>query len=141
MEADVTERLSLSERLTRQFYDWEVRGRGWWRWDGPVELEPPFRPFVRTFPFASSSAGADTGVRPTFLSALADRAVEFFSKKAISEVHVLPAEPDEERPRYFRERDSICELQFALPAQTKITKVVAEQLLGSLGNTSRPLSF
>ena len=28
--------------LTRDFYAWEQRGRGWQVWPEPVELEPPF---------------------------------------------------------------------------------------------------
>ncbi len=36
---------TVAELLTQQFYDWEIRGRGWTVYDAPVELEPPFRPF------------------------------------------------------------------------------------------------
>ncbi len=38
--------LSTEEYLTQQFFDWEVRGRGWLVWDYPVRLEPPFQPFL-----------------------------------------------------------------------------------------------
>src|SRR3569833_301735 len=38
-----------SEALTAQFYEWEVRGRGWCKEEYPVELEPPFAPFFGHF--------------------------------------------------------------------------------------------
>jgi hypothetical protein len=31
-----------AQRLTRQFYAWESRGRGWQVWPYAVDLEPPF---------------------------------------------------------------------------------------------------
>lgn len=37
------------ERLTEQFYAWELRGRGWQEFPRPVALEPPFRPFPGYF--------------------------------------------------------------------------------------------
>jgi hypothetical protein len=37
--------ISLSERLTAQFYEWEQCGRGWHVFDSSVELEPIFEPF------------------------------------------------------------------------------------------------
>ena len=37
--------LSPADQLVQQFYEWEVRGRGWLLWDRPVEPEPPFAPF------------------------------------------------------------------------------------------------
>lgn len=42
----MSEPLSVAEVLTKQFYDWELRGRGWQVWESPVEPEPPFRPFT-----------------------------------------------------------------------------------------------
>lgn len=141
MLADTEENLSLSERLTRHFYEWEVRGRGWLQWDGAVELEPPFRPFTRTIAPRSSVNSSDSGIRPTFFSNLADRAAKFFSKTSQETVVEAFGEPEAESPRYFRERDTLCELQVALPPHTKVPKAVATQLLASLGPTTRPLSF
>ncbi len=34
------------EALIQEFYDWELRGRGWDAWPYRVTLEPPFRPFI-----------------------------------------------------------------------------------------------
>lgn len=141
MLADKEENLSLSDRLTRQFYDWEIRGRGWWQWDGAVELEPPFRPFTRTLAPRSSASFSDSGVRPTFLSTLADRAAGFFSRQVREAAIEVADDPEAEHPRYFQDRDTLCELQIALPPQTNVPKAVAGQLLASLGPTTRPISF
>src|SRR5262245_59128519 len=53
---------SLSERLTRQFYDWERLGRGWEVYDFPVDPEPPFQPFYGHF--LPEVAAEDDGVEP-----------------------------------------------------------------------------
>jgi hypothetical protein len=37
--------ISLSEKLTAQFYEWEQCGRGWYVFDSSVDLEPMFEPF------------------------------------------------------------------------------------------------
>ena len=74
------------ERLVRQFYDWEIRGRGWLLCDDPVELEAPFHPF---FVHRSPLPYLDDGRRSTFLSDLAD----LFRKP-----HVVPDLPAPELP-------------------------------------------
>jgi len=61
-----------AEALTRQFYEWEMRGRGWLVLDYPVTLEPPFRRFLGHFVPAALSA-ADDGRRETGLSSFFDR--------------------------------------------------------------------
>src|SRR5437899_1223778 len=61
---------SSAEALTRQFYEWERRGRGWQVFNQPVALEPLFRPFFGHFVSANPGAIADDGRKPTFLSSL-----------------------------------------------------------------------
>lgn len=53
---------SLVERLTENFYQWEVRGRGWQVWPYPVDIEPPFVPFSHAI---SSERRIDDGRRPS----------------------------------------------------------------------------
>src|ERR1700693_6592962 len=65
------ESYSASEALTRQFYEWEMRGRGWQVWSRPVGLEPPFRPFFGHF-VPGSPGVVDDGRRPTGLSRFID---------------------------------------------------------------------
>lgn len=37
--------LSPSEKATLNFYEWEYRGRGYYHFDTPVDIEPPYTPF------------------------------------------------------------------------------------------------
>ena len=38
-----------AEQLTKQFYRWELRGRGWKVFENAVSPEPPFAPFAGHF--------------------------------------------------------------------------------------------
>src|ERR1043166_5987286 len=59
---------SVHEQLSKEFCNWELRGRGWKVFDEPVPLEPPFV----TFPdhHLSDDSAVDDGRRPTILSSL-----------------------------------------------------------------------
>lgn len=135
---------TLEERLTRQFYEWEVRGRGWQVWDEPVELEPPFRPFLGHYDFGKPVEVLDDARKPTFLSSLADR-VKQWSTGTSQSSHVSASdaaiEEPEPEPDRFQDDTPVVEVQAALPPQVKITKDAAEQFLMSLGYVSRPVSF
>ncbi len=62
--SETTAPASLAERLTDDFYRWELRGRGWHIFPYTVELEPPYRPFF--FRSLLVRAGvADDARRPT----------------------------------------------------------------------------
>ncbi len=126
---------SLGEALTRQFYDWEVRGRGWWVFDRPVALEPPFRPFFGHFIPGAPSKGVDDGRRPTFFSNLIDGLFKAPTSQPPSLLN--ESEPD---PVYV-DVERLIEVRAVLPPETKITKDAAAQLLMSLGHLSRPMSF
>ena len=129
---------SGTEALTRQFYEWERRGRGWQVFDQPVTLEPPFRPFFGHFVSGSPGAVADDGRKPTFLSNLVDGLIN--GRDASSPPAALP-EDVEPSPTYMEDRTALVEVQAVLPPDTKITKDAAGQFLMSLGDVSRPASF
>jgi len=61
---------SLATVLTRQFYDWEERGRGWLLWPEPVAIEPAFAPFWHHIP---RQVSLDDGREHTFWSRLVAR--------------------------------------------------------------------
>jgi len=127
---------SSSEALTRRFYDWENRGRGWRVFDAPVTLEPPFRPFFGHFLPAVRAPVVDDGRKPTFLSSLVEGLFNAKQPPAI-------APPDETEPEseYLIDFERLVEVRAVLPPDTKITKDAACQFLMSLGHVSRPASF
>lgn len=128
---------SLEQRLTRQFYEWELWGRGRSIWDVPVELEPPFHPFFGHF-VQGPPRISDDGRKPTFLSKLTDR---FFGGNQT--VAAAPPVPDDDRePFVFHEGDDeLVEIEVSIPPDLKTFKDAAAQFLWSLGKCSRPLSF
>ena len=124
---------TASEILTQQFYDWERYGRGWFIWDEPVALEPPFRPFTGHHLPQSYS---DDGRVPGFLNSLIDRWMSDKGRQPAPPV-VEIEHPDPDR---FA-RDGIVELQIALPSATHVSKEHIEQLIFSLGHCRDPISF
>jgi excisionase family DNA binding protein len=124
------------EALTRQFYDWEMRGRGWQVFDRPVELEPPFRPFFGHF-VSTPTQFVDDGRMQTSLSSF----VGGLFKAPARPAAVLPPDEAEPEPDYFDDSSRLIEVRAILPPETKITKDAAEQFLMSLGHVSRPASF
>jgi hypothetical protein len=130
--------LSPEERLTFQFDAWEKRGRGWSLYPYPVELEPPFRPFL--FHFASSAPVYDDARKPTFFSSLADRLLG--RTAAPVQPVLLPDEIEPEpEPSVFYEDKELIEIQVSLSPSTKISRVTMEQFLLNLTYCSEPLSF
>ena len=123
------------EALTRQFYEWEIRGRGWSVWGAPVALEPPFRPFFGHH-LVSPSSVSDDGRKPTLLSSFFDRL-----KPKTAPLVEPPATDLEPPPHFFEGTNRLVEIQVALPAETKTTNPAAGQFLVSLGHVSRPVSF
>src|SRR5262245_36146369 len=91
-----------AELLTAQFYEWELRGRGWLVWDRPVDLEPPFRPFEGHF--LPRRFFVDDGAQETGMSRFADRFLGFLGAKA-EKPPVIEAddEVDEPPPDYLEE--------------------------------------
>src|ERR1043166_8599510 len=94
----------IDEKLTEQFYRWELRGRGWQVFEEPVSLEPPFRPFEGYF--LPRVQAADDGRKATVLSSLVDRlwrSLGGSSESVAAQDRALPNETesdgeDEEEP-------------------------------------------
>jgi excisionase family DNA binding protein len=131
------ESFSSAEGLTRQFYEWEMRGRGWHVESRPVALEPPFRPFFGHFVAGPPGAVIDDGRRPTALTGFIDG---LFKSRVKPKPEIFPEEVEPE-PVYMDASGRLLEIQAVLPPDTKITKDAAGQFLMSLGDVSRPASF
>jgi hypothetical protein len=133
--------LTRAEQLTQQFYEWEVRGRGWQLWEAPVELEPPFRPFFG-HALPQPAAGLDDARRPTALSRLAAQIGRVFSS-APDPVPVLTEEEEIEEPTPvpFLDETAVVELVVVLPPSAVVKREAMERLLLALRYTGSPVAF
>jgi Type IV secretion-system coupling protein DNA-binding domain len=118
---------TLPERLTEQFYTWELRGRGWQEFARPVVLEPPFRPFPGYF----LPPIKDDGHRPGLLGRL-----------------LLPPRPEPElptieepEPEAFDTDEPLIECVVSLPREEAVKPESAERFLLALSGAELPLAF
>jgi len=126
------------EALTRQFYEWERRGRGWQVWERPVALEPPFRPFLGySIP---QEPVVDDGCKPTFLSSLVQRLSKAIATKPPPQPPEVP-EPEEEPEPTILEREAIVEFQVSLPPKVSTKPEAFAKVLCQLFFCKEPVSF
>jgi len=129
---------SAAEDLTVQFYDWEMRGRGWLVWDSTVDLEPPFQPF-RFHSSRRHDVVIDDGRKPTFLSTLADNLKEAFGNKSAKDL--LPEPEVDVAPSVFSDESEIIEFAVTFPSESEVSHEYAEHFLLSLSSCSSPVSY
>lgn len=130
---------TLSERLSREFHAWEVRGRGWRVFDAPVELEPLFVPFSRGL--ADFSETPDDGQRPS-RSIAAGKAIWRLLKRSV----FRSEDPETERTVEDLAIPSLdsgpaAEIDLVVPPDLLVTPEAAERLLVSLPPASGPFGF
>jgi hypothetical protein len=131
--------LSKAEHLTKQFYEWELRGRGWKVYDYPVELEPPFEPF--RYHFAPKEPVADDTLRPTIPGKLWRFARDLLRSGVELENEDEEAEPEPEPEEFTDSEEGITVIQIALPKGQKPRVDEMEHLLLMLSYTSYQISF
>lgn len=126
---------SSIEELTRRFYLWEVRGRGFLQWPRPVRLEPPFRPFFGHY-LPSSGPVVDDGRREGIFSQL-------FGPSSNSQAltHAPHPDEDEPEPEFDRGLGVLTHFTIGMPESTRLDRDAAEAFLLSLQAVSSPISF
>ncbi|MEO0339111.1 MAG: hypothetical protein AAF242_07840, partial [Bacteroidota bacterium] len=123
-----------ADALTENFYLWEARGRGWLVFDEPVDLEPPFVPFIHSYP--ASGTTYDDGLKTTFWGKVFGGSTSPSSPEAPESPTTKPIIPYPHRPQ-----GDIHEVVL-IPPQGQIIKWdLAQFLLSSLANCSQLLSF
>jgi hypothetical protein len=124
--------LSKAQALVTQFYDWEIRGRGWMLAPEPVELEPPFYPFFEHY---VPELYIDDGKRPTMLSMFAD----LFRKDT------TPKGYEYQSPEYdvfpFVDDVSLVAFSIIFPKHHKLRSESMEHLLLMISKSKYPASF
>jgi hypothetical protein len=126
--------LSPLEARTKNFYDWELQGRGWRTYPYPVALEPPFRPFPG---HSVSGAPVDDGRKHTVLSRFARWIAG--AEKAVSS----PVAKDLElrKPPCFKRTAPLGEWEVLVPAAEKIEPAAAADWLRIVTSSRGPVSF
>src|SRR4051812_26419816 len=125
----------IHEDLSRQFHDWERRGRGWTVYSEPIRPEPPFRPFEGHF--LKGPPAVDDGRRPTFISSIVKRLSDSLKQPVAAEAVIEEEEPE---PRTF-ERDDVVELCASLPAKLNISLDAFEEFLSNVALCQSPIAF
>lgn len=133
--------LTLSERLTANFYAWERRGRGWQVFDYPVSPEPPFRPFYHQL--VSTPRFADDARKHTWLSGFIESVIgRFDPSRSVSDAAEVSDAADlynEPEPEPSTETDT--EIQVILPPTFTGSAELSEQFLLALSGCASPVSF
>lgn len=138
--------LTRAELLTQQFYDWELRGRGWLIWDAPVELEPPFRPFWGHAVAGDPGASRDDVRRATGLTSLVERTRRGLTNLITPGTPIKAPAPEQHieedpLPEPFENEDPIVELAVVLPPTAVVKHDAMERLLLALRYVGAPMAF
>jgi hypothetical protein len=124
---------AAAARLTAAFYAWEERGRGWQLCDYPVELEPPFHPFLL---HRHTVRATDDAHKPSLLSGWLD---SIFGRTSAP-----PAKLDEEvngpEPTLSKPFARTT-LKVTLAPDVKVTADISEHFLLSLSTCTSPVSY
>lgn len=127
--------MTNAEYFTERFYAWEYRGRGWHLCDGPIELEPPYIPYVRIPP---KQQYIDDGKRHTWVS----KAIEYFKdSKEPHQDDTVELDYETLLPFAFEEEPALIALQVKTPRERKITPERVKALLTMLSYADAPISF
>jgi len=123
--------VSTASQLTKQFYAWEQRGRGWYKADYACDLEPPFAPFFGHF--LPESPIIDDGKRPSFFQRL------FGEEPNLGE----ETQPQEEEIKAFPYTDEsgLTIFSLTIPKNSSAHAEQMEYLLVMLLYRNNPISF
>jgi len=128
--------MSRTEALTRQFYAWERKGRGWDMFPFPVSLEPPFQYFRYHEVPGAASGYVDDSKRHTLASWIFSGFQSNAKRKELPEPSGQPNSPIR-----YAEDHQLISLAVSLPQNHKVRMEEMEQLLTMLSQTQFHISF
>ncbi len=126
--------LTYSELLTRRFYEWESRGRGWYVSDEPVDIEPPFYPFYGHY--ISAPPSTDDSKKPTWIS----RFIDLLNKKEPEPEYIDSDIPPLE-PQPMGKDEPLNAIGFTIPKETSFSIDDMKELLLMLSDSLYHVSF
>jgi hypothetical protein len=123
---------SVDETISRQFREWEIRGRGGRLFEYPVALEPPFVPFRG---YRLPRRTVDDGKKPTALSRFWDSLTAPPPEPEPEVEGLLEPEPT------LRTADPCAELQLTLPNTRPFPSIAYESWLQQICRGGQPFAF
>jgi len=126
--------LSANERATIDFYQWEYLGRGYYHFEVPVDIEPPYIPFSHKK--HRKDAFVDDGKVPSLFTRIGNWITS-------SDSETEEQEGTEILPTYLKPEDSPKLVGFSLcfSKGQEINPAVCVELLNLLSFTANPISF
>lgn len=121
---------NLSEQATINFYQWEARGRGYLHFDKPVEIEPPYIPFIPVT--TGGKKDVDDGRVPSFFN----RVTNLFNSPK-DEVEDVP----DIQPHYTYSKSNLVALRIYIPHDMDVSMHRMHELLNLINFSQYPLSF
>lgn len=128
---------SVHEQISKQFWAFENRGRGWHVYDEPIAPEPPFEPF-NGYAIAESP---DDGLKPTVLSSLLTGITGWLSTAIFQKRPATPAVHSDLQPSARLREDDVIEFQACLPTDLRIKGEALEAFCATLDACKDPISF
>ncbi|MEM7296662.1 MAG: hypothetical protein AAF391_00170, partial [Bacteroidota bacterium] len=116
--------------------EWGLSGCGWKVWDYPVELEPPYYPYISAR-YRNQSI-IDDGKKDSLSVTLGKWVSKPFAKKNFGGAE---ATSEEQKPKTFAFGESLKELQCSIPLESRIKIDAARDLLLTLPNSNNPTVF
>ena len=118
-----------SEKAVEHFYDWEIKGRGYFLFSYPVSLEPTYREFYHSY--GGNNDYVDDGKVPTFFERL-------FSREKI----VIKEEVEEERPpKEFEYKPFLKQIKISFPRTPDFDDSLFVEFLNMLSESKDQISF
>ncbi|HEY5591310.1 MAG TPA: type IV secretion system DNA-binding domain-containing protein [Paludibacter sp.] len=116
-----------SQFAVENFYDWEIKGRGYLLFSYPVNLEPTFREFYHSY---GNTDYVDDGKVPTFFEKL-------FPQKKI----VTKEEFEERPPKAFEYSPFLKQLKISFPSKPDFDDSLIIEFLNMLSESDGQISF
>ena len=117
-----------SEEAVENFYDWELKGRGYLLFSYPVNLEPTYR---ELYQFSTNSEYVDDGKVPTLFERL------FSSKKQVIREEVVEERP----PKLFEYSPFLKQLKICFPSKPDFDDSLSLEFLNMLSESKDQISF
>lgn len=126
--------LTYSEQATLNFYQWDYRYRGYYHFESPIDIEPPYRSFQ--FPVQQTHTNIDDGRVPSLFQSIGKLLSPPTKKEEPQEIEQL-------EPRFLAPENAPIYVGFSItfPKGQDILPRVNTEFLNMLAYSERPISF